>query len=384
MPRGTLVRKNSPSNSNLAKKKILDQPLKRVSFWSTFGLGEERDYFVENLSLLLASGIDVITALSAIARGVKSIRLKKIIADTQDLITSGYSLAAALERTNLLPTHIIALVRVGEKTGRLAQNLGVISNQYKKDRIFRSKIRSAMLYPVFVLSLAFVIGMGIAWFILPKLAHIFETLTIPLPFITKVLIKTGNFLGEHGQIFVPSVFLGIGLLVFIIFFFSRTKFIGQSILFHMPGIRDLIRELELARSGYILGTLLESGLPITDALDSVRDTATFLRFKKFYSYLTESIIEGNSFEKSFKNFPTSTALFPIPIQQMIFSAEQSGKLAGTFISIGQTFEGKTETSTKNLATVLEPMLLVLVWIAVMIVALAVVLPIYSLIGNLNH
>jgi type II secretory pathway component PulF len=181
------------------------------------------------------------------------------------------------------------------------------------------------------------------------------------------------------------------VLFFFIFSFSKTKFIGQFILFSTPGIKGLIKEVEVARFGYLLGTLLGAGLPITHALDSLASATEISRYKKFYLYLHDSVGDGNSIQKSFVSFSTRggstfggkhvNRLIPAPIQQLIVAGEQSGTLPESLLKIGQTFETKADTTTKNLTIILEPILLVIVWLGVVTVALAVILPIYSLIGG---
>lgn len=166
--------------------------------------------------------------------------------------------------------------------------------------------------------------------------------------------------------------------------FSKTNFLGQAMLFAISPISRLFTELELSRFGSLLGNLLEAGLPILDSLDSLANSSTFYRYKKLYAHLHDRIAEGNSFEKSFKLYKNTGKLVPVPIQQLIITSEQSGNLPETFKKIGDMYEAKTETSAKNLTVMLEPILLVIVWLGVVAVAVAVILPLYSLIGGLNQ
>jgi len=352
-------------------------------FSFTFGLGKERDYFVENLSMLISGGLPIMSALDAILKEMRSRRMKSVIASIKTDIESGYPLWRTLANTSLFPEHAVSLIRLGEESGKLTQNLKVVAIEQEKERVFKSKLRSAMMYPVFVLSLTVIIGVGIAWFILPKLATVFAQLKIKLPLITKILIGTGTFLGHYGGYVVPAGIVVMAMLVFFIFLFSKTKFIGQFILFSLPGIKGLIKEVEVARFGYLLGTLLEAGLPITHALDSLASATEITQYRKLYLHLRDSVQDGNSVQKSFVAFKRSNYLVPAPIQQLLFAGEQSGSLAETLLKIGQTFEAKADTTTKNLTVILEPILLVIVWLGVVVVALAVILPIYSLIGGLK-
>jgi len=347
----------------------------------TFGLGKERDYFVENLSMLISGGMPITTVLDSIATEMRSRRMKNVIAAIKSDIESGSSLWRTLAKTGLFPEHAVSLIRLGEQSGKLIENLKVVTIEQEKDRVFRSKLRSAMMYPIFVLSLTVIIGVGIAWFILPKLATVFAQLKIALPLITKILIGTGTFLGEYGSYVVPAGIVAMIVVFFFIFLFSKTKFIGQFILFSSPGIKGLIKEVEVARFGYLLGTLLEAGLPITHALDSLASATEITQYQKLYLHLRDSVEDGNSIQKSFVSFRNANHLIPAPIQQLIVAGEQSGSLPGTLLKIGQKFETKADISTKNLTVILEPILLVIVWLGVVAVALAVILPIYSLIGG---
>ena len=204
---------------NTEKKIITNLAPKKSSWLSSFrfGIGKERDYLVENLSMLVASGMTVTSAIDAVALEMKSKAMKRILASLRDDIDSGLALWRSFERSGLFSDHTLSLIRLGEETGKLSDNLKLITAQEEKDRAFKSKIRSAMMYPVFVLSLTVIVGVAIAWFILPRLSTVFSQLRIELPLLTRWLIAAGGFLGEHGLVVFPIFFLLIGLLVFFIF-----------------------------------------------------------------------------------------------------------------------------------------------------------------------
>ncbi|MDO8571610.1 MAG: type II secretion system F family protein [bacterium] len=350
----------------------------------SFGVGKEKEYFIENFVMLLESGMDLIASLDAIHTELKTPRMREILTDMKEGISAGEPIYAVLERSNLFRPYVISLIRVGEKSGKLFQNLNAIALQQKKDRVFTSKLRSALMYPVFIFSITFIIGIGVAWFILPNLANVFASLKLELPITTKILIATGTFLGKHGVVAVPALIAGLGFLGYGVFGYSKTKFIGQYLLLNFPGLGRVIHDIELARIGYIMGSLLQAGLPIVDTLESLRNTTTFSSYRKFYSYLKDQIEEGNTFHKSFQTYSGTKTIISGPIQQMIVAGEQSGRLPETFIKIGELYEEKTESTSKDLAVVLEPVLLLMVWVGVVGVALAVIMPLYSLIGGLNR
>ncbi len=343
----------------------------------------DRMFFLEHLSLLLGAGMDVIQILDGAQKDVRSWGMRRLIANIKSDVNSGVSLWRAFENTKAMPEHVISLVRIGEQSGRLSANLDVIVLQQEKEHEFRSRIRSAMMYPVFVMVLAVVVGIGIAWFILPRLSDVFAELDVDLPLVTRILIRIGAFFSEYGSVAIPIALGVIGLLVVMLFVSRPTRFIGQWMLMQLPGVKGLIQQVELSRFGYLLGTLLDAGLPIVEALESVAQSTTVASYRRLYRYLGNTVNEGQSLRVSFESYRHAASLIPHSIQQLIVAGEQSGKLPQTLLKIGKTFESKTETTTKNLAVILEPILLVIVWVGVVLVALAVVLPVYSLIGNLQ-
>jgi len=348
------------------------------------GLAEERAYFVENLSLMIGASVSINIALDSIRAELRSARMKGLVNEIKDKVAAGRPLWVALDESSVIPKRVINLVKIGEYSGNLPDYLRVISASERRERGFRAKIKSAMIYPALVFTLSGVVALVVAWFILPKLADVFQALDVPLPFISRVLISLGLFIGAYGSFVVP---LGVLILIaafYFIFLFPGTRFLGQFILFHMPGLGALLRQVELARFGHLLGTLLERTIPVEDALASLVDASGSYQYRKFYTFLRHKIVEGYSIERSLRSYPYTNALVPRPIQSLIIAASNSGQLSRALITVGETFEEKTETTMKNVSVILEPILLVIVWLAVLAVALAVILPIYSIIGGISQ
>src|SRR3990167_6068434 len=299
---------------------------------------KDKEFFVENLSMLLASGMDLMSVLVAIQEEFRSKHMKAIAARMAEDIDSGLSLSDTLAKTKMLDPDVLSLVRIGETSGKLDDNLKVIVEQQRKKRMFRSRLRSAMMYPVLIFIITITVGMVIAWFILPRLALVFGNLKLELPWLTQWLIALGEFLGRYGKVVVPLAILVIAVVFYTLFANSRTKFLGQYFLFSIPPIRKLIKEIELAKFGYILGTLLESGVPVVDAIESLEQAEEFPPYRKLYKHLKESVEEGNSFQRSFALYPHAKKYIPISIQHLIAAGEQSGNLSQTLKHTGQQYE----------------------------------------------
>jgi type IV pilus assembly protein PilC len=344
----------------------------------SIGFGDERDYFIENLSLLVSSGMGILGALAALKKSVKSRKMKKITKAVEAMVESGMPLWKAFQETKFLSDRVISLVRSGEEAGRLPEHLNLVTIQQHKEKVFKSRLRSALLYPGIVFVLAIIVALGSTWAILPNLVSMFKDSQVALPFSTRILLFTGNFLESYGIIFVPAVIAFVLILIYLLFVNKKLKFIGDYFLFAVPGIKKLVQGVELARFGYISGALLQAGFQVGETLQSIKEGTAYRRYAKFYDYLLKSIEKGESFQSALANYPKADKLIPTPIQQLIISAEKSGKLPETLIKIGIIFEEKTEAMSQDLATVLEPIVLIIVGIIVALVVSGIIGPIYGL------
>lgn len=345
----------------------------------SIGFGGERDYFIENLSLLIASGMGILSALSSLKLSVKTKKMKRMVTAIEEMVSAGIPLWKSFEITKIVPERVISLIRSGEEVGRLPDHLNLVTAQQHKEKIFKSRLRTALLYPGVVLTLAFILGIASAWLVLPLFAETFASIEgAVLPPATQMLMNIGLFFQEHGVILVPSIIAFLFLMIHLLFFWKKTRFIGDSIMFSIPGIKSLLQGVELARFGYTFGVLIQAGLQVGESFDLIISGTRYRSYIRLYRSLQSKILKGDSFKKALSEYRNIDSYIPIPIQQLIISAEQSGRLAETLIRIGVIFEEKTDAMARDLSTVLEPIILILVGAIVGFVALAVIGPIYGL------
>lgn len=344
----------------------------------SIGFGDEKDYFIENLSLLVASGMGVAASLAAISSSVKTRKMKRIVSYIIDAVDAGSPLWKAFQSTKLFPDRIVSLIRAGEESGRLPEHLSLVTIQLRKEKTLKSRIRSALMYPGIVFILACILALGSAWYVLPKFVTLFSGVRAPLPAMTRVLIAIGYFFGSYGTIAVPIGVILIFGLTYAMFFNKRTKFIGDYFLLRMPGIRLLVQSVELGRFGYTFGALLQAGFLVTEALELVKSGTNYDEYRRFYQFIQDDLNKGQTFKAALSDYRHSERYIPMPIQQLIMAAEKSGRLPETLIKVGIIFEEKSDVMSKDLATVLEPIILIIVGAIVGFVALAVLMPIYGL------
>jgi type II secretory pathway component PulF len=344
---------------------------------------KDREYFTENLGLLLKSAVPVGDALESLASSARTKPMQKTLASMRTDIDAGYPLANAIDRSGLVSSQTLALIRLGEESGHLVENLQLAAQQEEKRHVFQSKIRSALLYPTFVLSVTLFVGLGVGWFLLPRLSETFSQLQVTLPLISRVMIGIGLFLKQHGIVVVPLLLIVLGVIGYVLFYAPKTRWMGRRILFAIPGIGRLLHEVEVAQFGYLLGTLLEAGLPVTQAITLLAKASSSPQYQNFYLYLAKSLDDGFSIKDSLHSYKNSSKILPPSVQQMIIAGERSGSLSEVLIVVGRTYEQKSDITTNNLETIMEPILLLIVAAGVLLVAISVLLPIYSLLGGLN-
>lgn len=355
----------------------------KMTFFTRFGTDKEQEFLLENFALLFSSGLDVVYCLEAVQSGMRTSQMKKLVADLIFQVKEGIPLWQSFENTQLLDASTISLMKIGESSGKLPENLKIIVQKQEKDRMFKSRLRSAMMYPILVLTVMLFVGIGISWFILPNLANVFLSMDLELPLLTRILLAFGQLLQDKGVVVVPIGLAVLGFILYMIFVNRKTKIIGQYILIFIPVISTLIKEVELTRFGFILSTLVGSGIPYVFALESLADSASIIFFKRIYTKLAEGIEEGKSFDQVFKENNWMRKFMPTHVQLMIVAAEKSGKLQPILESIAHTYQEKVDMTTKNLSTLMEPVLLTIVWVGVIILAIGVIGPIYDLVGNFN-
>lgn len=347
--------------------------------------GIDRDtaeYFLDGLSMLLPAGVSIGEALESITAEITKKSVKKALLKVRTQVDEGLPFSQAIAQTGLFNTSVITLIEVGESTGRLPQNLKVVAEQMHKNNQMSSRIRSAMLYPSVLVCLLFVVGTGIGVFLLPKLLTVIESLHEKVGPITDGLIIFGKFFGHYGLLLSGLIVLMAGAFYVAVKLNQKVRAASEVVIFHLPGIKTLLFQTEVARFGFILGSMLEAGLPVITALQSLVSSMSTARYKSFSSKLYEEVDQGSSFTKILQR-PENRKLLSGTVCQIIISAEKSGNLDKSLLKIGDNYQDKADITAKNLETLLEPVVLILIAVAVLFVALAVFLPIYSLIGQFN-
>lgn len=338
--------------------------------------------FLDNLALLVSSGMGVNTSLRTLQKNTQDKALKNTLYSMLVSVENGSSLSQTMEEHNFLPIFLISLIRIGEESGNLADKIRRTVISLDKDRRRRGQLRSALFYPVFVMSLTIILGVGVSTFILPRIGQVFANMNVKLPLMTRVLVQLGDFMGTYWYIIIPTILVILFFSIAVLFVFPATKKSGQWLMFHLPVFKSLIQMSEVSRFSYNLSILLNSGIPIIKALLSLAEIHDYYMYKEYTKSIAAYIQDGKSFHNSFGvNQKETNKLFPFAAQEIITAGEESGKLPEVLEQIGDRYEADAEQISKDIAVLLEPALLIIVWMGVVFLAVSILLPIYSLLGN---
>jgi type IV pilus assembly protein PilC len=368
----------------MKNKETRDKP-KQLFIYKVFPflISKDREFFIEQLSILLNSGMDVGSALESLKGEINSKYMQNVIEYMYTKINQGYPFWEILEQVDILPNQFISLVKVGEVSGRLADNLKIVATQYQRDKAMKSKILSASMYPAFVLGFTFVIGIGMAIYVLPKFTVSLSQLDVQIHFTTQLILSAGELFSSHGVELIISFFMILLAIVLLLFVLPATKHLGHNLILSFPGIKKLFLQTEISRFGFILGTLLNTGVPLTKSLKFLTRSTTLIPYKNLYRYILDSLYEGKTTSEAMLEYKGSERLIPLSFQNLIASSEKTGELPGILKRIGEIYEEKLQITSERLSIIIEPILLILIWIGVIVIALGIIMPIYNLVGNLS-
>lgn len=342
----------------------------------------ERLLFTKHLATMVKAGIPIAEALATLVDQAKSPSFKTILTAVLKDIKNGQSLAKSFSKhPQAFDQFYISLVKIGEGSGKLEENLKFLSEQLAKDYATRQKIKGAMLYPTLIFSATIIMGGFIGLFILPQLVDFFTAFEIELPLTTKILLFVANLFKDYGIILVVSLLL-LALLLYLAVQLPKIKFLWHTYTLKIPLFGQIISYGQLARFSRNLGTLLKSGVPVTKSLDTTANTLSNLKFRHDLLQVGQELSKGKKIgaildKHSFPEFP------PL-VSKMISVGEKTGKLEDTLLYLSEFYEDEIDNISKNLTTILEPILLVGIGLIVGFVALAIISPIYELTGSIRR
>lgn len=338
--------------------------------------------FTKHLAVMVKAGIPLTEALATLVDQTKRNAFKKVLSGVLSDIENGQSLAKSLEKfPKVFDQFYVSLIAIGEESGNLEANLEFLASQLAKDYALRKKIQGAMLYPGVVMAAVFIMGGFIALFVLPKLVDFFSAFDIELPITTKILLFLANTMKDYGILIIGGLVLFL-ILAISILRLSKVKPWWHKVILKFPLFGQMLAYGQLARFARNLGTLIKSGVPVTKSLETTAATLNNLKFQADLKKINQYLIKGKNIGDALDN--KKFAEFPPLVSKMISVGEKTGKLEETLMYLGDFYEDEIDNISKNLSTILEPVLLIVIGLVVGFVALAIISPIYELTGSIRR
>lgn len=333
-----------------------------------------------NLGSMLIAGLTVTRALSVIERQSSNPRLKGVVKRIIDRINQGDPFNETLkEFPETFDNLYVAMVRAGEESGNLAESLKTLAIQMERASNLKKKIKGAMIYPAIVVTVMVVIGILMMIYVMPQITGVFKGMDKELPATTKILIGVSDFLVQYTLLAIGGL---VGAVVGFLYFL-RTKWgkiISSWTVVRLPVIGTLAKETNAARTARTLSSLLNSGVDVIRSITITEEVLQNVFYKEILREAAARVEKGTSLSETFIE---RKDLYPILVGEMILVGEETGQIAGMLGELAIFYETEVERKTKDLSTIVEPLLMVVIGGTVGFFALALIAPIYSISDGLK-
>ncbi len=350
----------------------------------TFGGGvkaKELAIFTRQFSVMIDAGLPLVQCLEILASQQENKTFQKVLTGTRSAVEGGSNLSTAMKQYPKVFDPLYSnMVEAGETGGILDTILQRLSTYIEKNVKLKAAVKSALIYPIGVLSIAGAVITLLLWKVVPIFATLFAGLGVDLPLPTKIVIALSHFVGSiFGLLIFVSLIAGIfGLKIW--YGTPGGRFVLDTIVLKLPVLGILMRKIAVARFTRTLGTLIASGVPILEGLDITAKTSGNAVVERALNQVRKSLEEGKSLTEPLKE----SEVFPGMVTQMIAVGEQTGAMDAMLQKIADFYEDEVDVAVKDLLTALEPIMIVFLGLVVGGVVISMYLPLFSLIGKLSN
>jgi type II secretory pathway component PulF len=335
-------------------------------------------FLVRNLATTIKAGLSIVESLDILIEDTSKKMLKKILQGVQAMIKNGQPLSAGFYAyKDSFPAVFIGMIKAGEVSGQLDKTLNELAKYLSKEYALRGRIKSALTYPIILLVASFVVVILMLIFVLPRLTKAFTSSGIELPWITKFFMELSAAL-NWSYILDAVVFLGIVY----VFFYFRTTQTGKIFFFyiasHTPVAKDLVKRIAVIRFSRTFGNLIEGGLSVVEALELSSQSVGNHIYTAAIDSAIADIKNGIPISESLGKFPE---LFPKLFISLLTVGERTGTLHEILGTFSDFYEEEVDNKLKDLTSILEPVLLLFMGLMVGAIAVAIIIPIYQLVGH---
>ena len=340
----------------------------------------DKVFLTRYLSLILKSGTDLWKAIDILINDIGNPILKALLIEVKYNLEKGNPFYTTFVKyPKFFSPVFVNLIRAGESSGNLIEAFDNLSASLEQEAELKSKISSALIYPIILLVLSFAMLVLMITFSIPKIAAVFLTTNIQPPLFSRIVFSTGLFLNQYIAILLP-IFIGLAILIW---YFAVKTYIGRKFTYdvgsHLPVVRGLLEKLALYRFTSTLASLMKSGLPIIKSLEITADAVGYEKFRTaLLNIANQGIAKGLTIGEAFKK----EQAFPAVINNLIAISEKSGHTEEVLRTLAFFYKVEIDISLKILVSFIEPVLLLIIGFVVGGMALAIIVPVYQLVGGI--
>jgi type IV pilus assembly protein PilC len=332
------------------------------------------------LGTMLRAGMSLPEAVDIIRQETVNKRLREILTDVAFQIRKGSSLSAVFSQyTKDFDPVFLTMIKAGEESGTLDKSFDYLAQQLLASHEMMQKVKGALMYPAVIVLAMLANGVLMITFVLPKIADVFTKIDIEIPTATRIMLSFSNFIGEN-TILVLGVFFFLIIFAFLLLYIQRTRKALLSVLVKFPLVKRLASQMDISRFARTLATLLRSGVPIMESLDVAADTLSQPRLNKEAKQFSVEVAKGEPLSEVLVK---SRQSFPAVMVQTVKAGEKSGSLEDVLQEMAEFYEKEVDYSLKRLTALLEPVLMLVIGVAVGAMVLMMVTPIYSIVGGME-
>lgn len=351
---------------------------KKINLFNGVSISE-KIMFTNNLSGMLSAGLSLNRALSILEKQSTNSYFQDILRDLEEDIGKGNTLSEGMKKYPKIFTGIfIPMIHAGEESGSLPNTLTEVGISLKKTYALNKKIKGAMTYPAIIIFAMVVIAIFMMVYVVPTLTQTFKDLGSELPASTRAIIGISDFISGNIFLFLSMIIA----LIAIIFILSKFKLIQRYFdraILYIPVIGNIVKEVNTARTARTLSSLLLSGVSISNSLAITEEVLQNVHYKELIHKSISLIEKGMVLSTSFKE---NTFLYPVMVGEMVEVGEETGNLSKMLLDVANFYETEVDNKTKDLSTIIEPVLMLLIGAAVGLFAVSMIKPMYSVMNNI--
>jgi type IV pilus assembly protein PilC len=342
---------------------------------------QEQILFAKHLSVMIRAGMPLLDSMRLIRKQTGSKSLAKILDQLISDVSNGQFLSTSMERyKNVFGDFTVNIIRVGEAGGILYENLEYLAQELKKRHELKRRVIGALIYPAIVLMASSGIIGVLTIYVFPKILPVFQSLRVTLPLSTRILIAASGFLINWGFMVAIVVVVTVIALWIAMVRIKLLRFFVHRLLLVIPIVKKISRSYNLTNFCRTLGLLLKSDIKVVEALSITADTLSNVVYRRHVREIGSHVTKGEEISQNLSSRPD---LFPIMVSQMVAIGESTGNLSESLLYLADFYEDNLNEVTKDLSTVLEPLMMILMGLVVGFIALSIMTPIYEVTKGLK-